>query len=287
MSHFALLVIGENIEKQLRPFHEFECTGIDDEFVVDVDQTSDVLAHAAKEGESLQSALEWFGLEERVVSSESEVDREKAHKYGYAIMRDGVLVKAVDRTNPGKKWDWWVIGGRYSNRLLLKGTGREADSALVGEVDFKAMRARQEEYGRQWWTGIREALGDAPEPDSWGTVLERNQGDYDKTRAEYNAQPALVAYAAQARAKNLFPWLEPEEWRRAYQPLERTLDYYRRRALSAFAVLKDGQWCERGEMGWFGVVHDEKDEGAWEREFHALVEGLSPDTRITIVDCHI
>ena len=35
MSHFTVLVIGENIDQQLAPFHEFECTGTNDEFVKD------------------------------------------------------------------------------------------------------------------------------------------------------------------------------------------------------------------------------------------------------------
>ncbi len=27
MSHFTVLVVGDNVEEQLAPFHEFECTG--------------------------------------------------------------------------------------------------------------------------------------------------------------------------------------------------------------------------------------------------------------------
>lgn len=49
MSHFSVLVIGPDPEKQLAPYHEFECTGRDDEFVVDVDVTeakrTEFLAH--------------------------------------------------------------------------------------------------------------------------------------------------------------------------------------------------------------------------------------------------
>ena len=29
MSHFLVLVIGDNPEKQLAPYHEFECTVVD------------------------------------------------------------------------------------------------------------------------------------------------------------------------------------------------------------------------------------------------------------------
>jgi len=39
MSHFSVLVIGPNVDEQLAPYHEFECTGLDNEFVQDVDVT--------------------------------------------------------------------------------------------------------------------------------------------------------------------------------------------------------------------------------------------------------
>lgn len=42
MSHFDVLVIGEDVEKQLAPFHEFECTGVNDEFVQNIDITDKV-----------------------------------------------------------------------------------------------------------------------------------------------------------------------------------------------------------------------------------------------------
>lgn len=38
MSHFSVLVIGPNVEEQLQPYHEFECTGTDDQYVQDVEQ---------------------------------------------------------------------------------------------------------------------------------------------------------------------------------------------------------------------------------------------------------
>lgn len=41
MSHFAVTVIGANVEEQLAPYHEFECTGKDDQYVVELDQTEE------------------------------------------------------------------------------------------------------------------------------------------------------------------------------------------------------------------------------------------------------
>lgn len=38
MSHFSVIVIGEDFEKQLAPYHEYECTGVRDGYVVEVDE---------------------------------------------------------------------------------------------------------------------------------------------------------------------------------------------------------------------------------------------------------
>lgn len=42
MSHFTVLVVGDDVEKALAPFHEFECTGQDDEYVQTLDVTEEV-----------------------------------------------------------------------------------------------------------------------------------------------------------------------------------------------------------------------------------------------------
>lgn len=41
MSHYSVLVIGPNVEEQLQPYHEFECTGTDDQYVQEIDQTEE------------------------------------------------------------------------------------------------------------------------------------------------------------------------------------------------------------------------------------------------------
>jgi len=44
MSHFTVLVIGSNVDAQLAPFHEFESTGRDDQYVQDIDKTEEARA---------------------------------------------------------------------------------------------------------------------------------------------------------------------------------------------------------------------------------------------------
>jgi hypothetical protein len=57
--------------------------------------------------------------------------------------------------------------------------------------------------------------------------------------------------------------------------------------LTTFSVLKDGVWYERGEMGWWGISINDKDEDEWNNELKKLLSGLPDNTLISIIDCHI
>jgi hypothetical protein len=57
--------------------------------------------------------------------------------------------------------------------------------------------------------------------------------------------------------------------------------------LSCFAlVTPDGEWHERGEMGWFGMVANEKEQDDWEREVADILQKHQEDILVG-VDCHI
>ena len=59
---------------------------------------------------------------------------------------------------------------------------------------------------------------------------------------------------------------------------------------TTYSVLTgDKQWHERGQMGWFAMVIDEKEtEEEWVNNyFSRFIENLDPETTIVVVDCHI
>lgn len=286
MSHFTVLVIGPDLEKQLQTFHEFECTGINDEHVQDVDVTEECREHG----------LDWHGLEDSVVESEDQVDRDGAHKYGYAVMKDGELVKAVNRTNPNKQWDWWVLGGRWSGFLKLKpgadgALGRPglmgsrsndgpgyADQATKGAVDFDGMRDEAgAKHGEQW--DKANAILSAEQFLTWEEVAAGYPGDVEAARAAYWAQPAAKQFS-----EAFGPFVQASNFK---VPREEYVQRARDGAASTFAVLKDGQWYGRGSMGWWGCVSDEKDPNDWNRKVSELLDGLADDTLLSVVDCHI
>ena len=52
-------------------------------------------------------------------------------------------------------------------------------------------------------------------------------------------------------------------------------------------VTPDGEWVERGEMGWFGVGSNEMDKDEWDVRFREYLKTLDKDIILTQVDCHI
>lgn len=86
MSHYVIAVLtkhgtNDEVAQLMAPYHQFECTGLDDQYVVDVDITGKLLAEyeekcakAREEGEPLDQTLAewvvyWYGMEDRVVTA--------------------------------------------------------------------------------------------------------------------------------------------------------------------------------------------------------------------------
>ena len=64
-------------------------------------------------------------------------------------------------------------------------------------------------------------------------------------------------------------------------------DGYGDGAIATFAIIKDGKWYEKGEMGWWGCVGNEKEQDHWNEEFAKLFDAIPDDEIVTVVDCHI
>jgi len=54
-----------------------------------------------------------------------------------------------------------------------------------------------------------------------------------------------------------------------------------------FCVIVDGVWCEKGEMGWWACVSNEKDPENWHEEVKSLLSKLPADSFVYNVDFHI
>lgn len=182
--------------------------------------------------------------------------------------------------NPNSKWDWWVIGGRWPGKLKIKEEHKEvagnlnfsygwpekeklavmsqrvADTALNGEVDWDAYHNGEDfdKACRQW-----EMIVDGDKPK---TTEEKEFIDYP---LRYTKEFYLEKYGDKityAKAQCSF---------------------------TTHAVLKDGEWFEKGSMGWFGCSSaTPKEESQFELSyFDSFIKNLPDNAKLTVVDCHI
>ena len=56
---------------------------------------------------------------------------------------------------------------------------------------------------------------------------------------------------------------------------------------STFAIIKDGKWYEKGKMGWWACVSNEKDQEVWDAEFRKMIDELPDDALLSVYDLHI
>lgn len=137
------------------------------------------------------------------------------------------------------------------------------DSALKKDIDFATMRDEAGNEAAARWDEAHAIIGDTTWM-TWAQVQEKiteGQGEksvWDVRREFYNGQDALKAL----RQKFDNPFANLDEY---LTPREAFITAARNAAGVTFAVLKDGEWYERGEMGWWGHGRRREEQGRLER----------------------
>jgi len=332
MSHFTVMVIGDDAEKQLAPYHEYECTGNDDEYVIDVDCTDEVrewldkpiwVGISKESGESDYWPNEKSGIEHlkdpepmsRQLWFESinkDIEEEIDDWFGYKKDEDG---KYFRHTNPNAKWDWYQVGGRWSGFFKVKNPeegemgdrswmdhGKKiphdrADITTKGNVDIVGMQASARINATEQFDNLEAAIGQT-EPVSWTATLKKFENDgktaVQEARDYYHATPFQLAIKKYEKEHNVHIGSFRSNVYDDYYlhlPLNvarvRFVETAAMNVITPYAIVKDGQWYERGEMGWWGMASNEKEKDVWTEEFYKMFSELPDDTVLTMVDCHI
>jgi hypothetical protein len=216
-------------------------------------------------------------------------ERDEVGRYGYW-------------SNPNTKWDWYLLGGRWTGYFKLKagadGTLGEpgafgnkppeptgyADQCRIKDIDLDGMYEEAEKRANESYDKFEAVTKGLKPPEPWKTFFARFT-DIDVARQKYAEIPWVKALR-KAGMELLF---------------DDTVEYYcvgsggreafvskaRMNRICTFALLKDGEWYEQGQMGWFGFAADKKEDGVWAFEFHKLLGTLPPDTLVSVYDCHI
>ena len=358
MSHFTVLVIGPNFEEQLQPFHEYECTGILDQYVRFIDHTDEVTAEyndpentrtmiklpngelkntydsmfyrpATEEelkkigtpigsgiAQGIRYSTEYKGRE-RHVMVEDHTGLEKV-EIPYSEIYESVEAFAKDwhgydvhaetgrigrMTNPNAKWDWYVVGGRWTGFFRVKNGADSAelgkpglmtepaevgtaDQLRKGDVDWQAMRDHAAAKANDEYDEFERVTAGLEIPPTWKEHQDAHE-DIDDARSEYASHPWVKAL----RAARLDPWFSCTHDYFCVKKGQGGRGQFIARAVNRvgvpYAVVKDSQWFSKGEMGWWGVSSGDIDQDEWNQKFREMIDDLPDDTLLTLVDCHI
>jgi hypothetical protein len=169
----------------------------------------------------------------------------------------------------GSRWDWWVVGGRFTG-ILDPSYDPDKDERNYSPCEYC------------------EATG----------VTTQAVADKYPAYQEHVGKPCIQCAVDHDGKPKPFPG-RSRNWHNVEQDSDvGTTDdiLARRKELEAtpygvptFAVVTpEGEWHERGHMGWFGITIDgkEADKDVWATAFWGLVEANKGQTA-TVVDCHV
>lgn len=123
----------------------------------------------------------------------------------------------------------------------------------------------------------------------WGYERDEN----DNLISHYNPDSRWDWYSIGGRWSGYLPLKDrdeegnPIETNAAYFD-EIDWEYLLKEKFTPFCYIDlDGDWHEKGEMGWFACVTNEKGKDCWDEEFKDFIESLDCNCLVTVVDFHI
>ena len=291
MSHFVVMVIGDNPEEQLEPFYESLEV---DEYVrniVSEDSKKEMLDYYKEQGHSFPSfdeCYKHFG---------KDWDDDSCRKDEDGVWRE------YSTSNPVSKWDWYVLGGRWSGNFLrlkpdatsgVKGETGDFDSkpgydaAMKKDIDFAFIQKEAEEAGTKFYQEIEAICGGTiPHLEiRWDTILSSPQYahlDIEEKRKLYHSQESVKIWDTLD--------IETPFYGPSLEDFQCTVEEYAQQCIHnsfvPYAFVIDSKWYERGQIGWWGVSTNEIPAGEWQKKVWDLVTALPDDTLISFYDCHI
>lgn len=310
MSHFTVLVVGNDPEEQLKPFQE---NNMDD-------CPAKYMEFNDKEDEMLKEYNEGIYDHDKIPFNVKYSTFEEFAKEGHGYSeRDEHKNRYGRWENPNAKWDWYSLGGRWTGfftmkkntpgtigkpglmtKVAVRGT---ADQAYKKDIDFENMRKKAHQKASDTYKMVEDEFdGTIPKLEFiWEDLMDDKNEKYNKLdikikRDMYHNQPVILDWKSRAdkykasskidkyfeKLYSILIWDSPSDYAMSKEEYVQTrVDS----SISTFAVIMDGKWYEKGQMGWWAMVSNEK--GDWAKEYSKLLDSVSDDTLLSIYDYHI
>lgn len=274
----SVLVIGENPEEQLQKYHNFRCTGIDDQYITEVDVTKEALERV--KGCGFNSTLTSYHLysTDMIIEDEKDIDIKHKHKYGYAVAKNRKLIKLVVRTNLNSKWKYY----NPSNEFLLK-NGTNTFQALKKDIDFETVinntcLEAEKEYDKfQYFLSFHNLEFPKTWQECKANFLTFKETDkfYYKQRAVEEFKKYVHTFSDLIQVSNLF---NADPFHYFGKSKEDFIKHLKYQNVLTNAILKDFEWFSSSySTTWEGFENKK-----WIDKFWELVNTVPDDTLFSL-----
>lgn len=294
MSHYTVLVIGDDPENQLEPFNE------------NTEAEAEAYVKETVSEEDKKSFMEFY-LEKGKISPDVSFDEAVAlcgndWNGNRWQKNDAGVWEDWSTYNPDSKWDWYSLGGRWRGYFKLKQSALQspeligepgafdneprynADQCLKGDVDFEFMRNVAVNKAAGQYDRLH-AIVQGREIPVWDKIREKHPDNIEAARKEYREHPVIRDLKAVEEFHDLFIW--DDEPSRFAESRTDFIQKARNSAITTYALLYKGIWYAKGEMGWWGMSNDKMSDDEWNKQFNELLDSLPDDTLLSLYDCHI
>ena len=262
MSHFSVLVIGDNVDEQLAPY--------DEKIEVEpyVEYTKEQLIEKWKEEieiykkgtyakylENPEKNIEKYKEKTEHIKYISEEFPKRLQWTDEEIYNNEIQFyepeeiwknwEVYSTYNPKSKWDWYEVWGRWTGNLFVKQKENRVNTALIKDIDVDKMKENTIKDLEKRYDNIKN---NSP----YAIFVPRAERDYINTHTK-------------------------EEYTEKYYP----------GIFNFSAIMKDWVWYEKATMHMFGMTSNHSKPEDWNKQVEKLISNLHPDTRLTVVDCHI
>jgi len=196
--------------------------------------------------------------------------------------------------NPDSKWDWWVIGGRWTGKL---DDDYDPYTDPRNIVSCTLCGGTGDRPGWVYYEAVWGLSGEAVQKDTGNLALAtaaRERGGKDWSESELPLPPIVVErrfrddWAGKCSGCNGCNGTgKTVKWSLA--PFDGDVvpvSSIPENTIPFALVTPDGAWHERGSMGWFACVSKEKEKDAWENEVKSLLTAYQ-DCIAVVCDLHI
>lgn len=187
--------------------------------------------------------------------------------------------------NPDAKWDWWQIGGRWKNVFLVP---ESVDLSIPGSV-FESQEVNASS-GCRWVFGARKS--DIQWTKMHKLFLDIHRDAFQKLKKWFfkGIEPEGKSPTMFKREDGIYKLYDL-----VYIKSDTLNDYIQRVGVNpgirfpcnTYAFIDATGWHGFGDMGWFGIDNNKKDNACWNDEVDAFIASVPDDHFLVSVVCHI